>query len=67
MLLALDGNNSAKRVLSAGTEDARAFNSTYFLSRQEVDRFKDEVKRKHAASTEDYDYVSKQFCRLWIA
>lgn len=42
----MDGNNSAKRIARAGAEDERAFHSDYFLSREEVDRFKDEVKRK---------------------
>ncbi|KAI0083349.1 hypothetical protein BDY19DRAFT_987928 [Irpex rosettiformis] len=50
-LLAMDGNNSAKRVASAGLVDFSTFESDYFLSRDEVDRFKDEVKgrkRKNA-------------------
>ena len=42
----MDGNNSVKRVASAGSADGRVFKSSYFLSREEVDRFKDEVKRK---------------------
>ncbi len=42
----MDGNNSAKRVMSAGTEDTASFDSNYFLSRDYVDRFKDEVKRR---------------------
>ncbi|KAI0818788.1 hypothetical protein BC629DRAFT_1588119 [Irpex lacteus] len=41
---AMDGNNSAKRVASAGLVDLADFHSDYFLSREEVDRFKDEVK-----------------------
>ncbi|PSS29557.1 hypothetical protein PHLCEN_2v2956 [Hermanssonia centrifuga] len=45
-LLAMDGNNSAKRVMSAGVEDTARFDSDYFLSREQVDRFKDEVKRR---------------------
>lgn len=43
---ACDGNNSARRVLSAGTKDPRVFNSDYFLSRDTVDRFANEVKRR---------------------
>ncbi|KAI0083766.1 hypothetical protein BDY19DRAFT_998324 [Irpex rosettiformis] len=43
-LLAMDGNNSAKRVASAGMVDFSQFHSDYFLPREEVDRFKDEVK-----------------------
>ncbi|THG96932.1 hypothetical protein EW026_g4986 [Hermanssonia centrifuga] len=45
-LLAMDGNNSAKRVMSTGTEDTASFDSSYFLSREYVDRFKDKVKRR---------------------
>ncbi|KAI0323512.1 hypothetical protein GY45DRAFT_1264444 [Cubamyces sp. BRFM 1775] len=45
-LFAIDGNNSAKRVATAGREDPRVFNSEYFLPRHVVDRYKDEVKRK---------------------
>ncbi|OCH91902.1 hypothetical protein OBBRIDRAFT_727825, partial [Obba rivulosa] len=54
-LFAIDGNNSAKRVASAGAEDERHFNSDYFMSRDEVDRFKDEVKRKAAAKASAED------------
>ncbi len=43
-LKAMDGNNSAKRVASAGLVDLADFHSDYFLSREEVDRYKDEVK-----------------------
>ncbi|KAK7676308.1 hypothetical protein QCA50_020725 [Cerrena zonata] len=45
-LLAMDGNNSVKRVASAGSADERVLKSSYFLSREQVDRFKDEVKRR---------------------
>ncbi|KAI0083022.1 hypothetical protein BDY19DRAFT_901037, partial [Irpex rosettiformis] len=44
-LLAMDGNNSAKRVASAGLVNFSTFQSDYFLSHEEVDRFKSEVKR----------------------
>lgn len=44
-ILAMDGNNSLKRVAGAGVADDRVFSSDYFLSREEVDQFKDEVKR----------------------
>lgn len=40
----MDGNNSAKRVASAALVDFASFDSDYLLSRDEVDRFKDEVK-----------------------
>lgn len=43
-LIAMDSNNLAKRLLSAGRADDRDFDSDYFLTREEVDHFKDEVK-----------------------
>ncbi|KAI0323448.1 hypothetical protein GY45DRAFT_1349791 [Cubamyces sp. BRFM 1775] len=45
-LFAIDGNNSAKWVATAGREDPRTFESDYFLPRHVVDKYKDEVKRK---------------------
>ncbi|EIW62715.1 uncharacterized protein TRAVEDRAFT_101463, partial [Trametes versicolor FP-101664 SS1] len=50
-LFAMDGNNSAKRIASAGSADERVFQSSYVLSRTEVDRFKDEVKRRTPSKT----------------
>ncbi|EIW77818.1 hypothetical protein CONPUDRAFT_61444, partial [Coniophora puteana RWD-64-598 SS2] len=41
---AADGNNSARRTESAGSADQRIFKSDYFLSREEVDTFKNEVR-----------------------
>ena len=43
-LIAIDENNSAKHVASAGLVDLSQFDSDYFLSREEVDCFKDKVK-----------------------
>jgi len=40
----MDGNNSVKRIASVGAQDAQVFNSEYFLSHEQVDCFKDEVK-----------------------
>ncbi|KAJ3530902.1 hypothetical protein NM688_g7648 [Phlebia brevispora] len=45
-LYAFDGNNSLKRTLTLGnrsTADNRTFDGDYFLSREYVDQFKDEV------------------------
>jgi hypothetical protein len=50
-LLAQDGNNSVKRAATAGTADPRVFNSDYFLSREQVDLYKDEVKSRDAKAT----------------
>lgn len=46
---AIDGNNSMKRYISAGTRHDKAYELTYLLTRQEVDRFKDEVRRGRSA------------------
>ncbi|KZT26423.1 hypothetical protein NEOLEDRAFT_1198259 [Neolentinus lepideus HHB14362 ss-1] len=43
-LLAMDGNNSLKRLKNTGLADDRSFHSSYFLTREQVDKFKDEVK-----------------------
>ncbi|TFY75474.1 hypothetical protein EWM64_g8539 [Hericium alpestre] len=51
----IDGNNSAKRVASAGTEDERNFVSSYFLTREQVDKYKDEVKGRRSASEAELD------------
>lgn len=42
----MDGNNSAKRLKGAGLADRHNFESDYFLSREVVDKFKNEVKRR---------------------
>ena len=41
----MDDNNSAKRLKGAGLADRHNFESDYFLSREAVDKFKNEVKR----------------------
>ena len=41
----MDGNNSAKILKGAGLADCRQFESGYFLSREAVDKFKNEVKK----------------------
>lgn len=49
-LWAMDGNNSVKRLLTAASADARQFDSPFFLSREEVDRFQYEVKPRNTAA-----------------
>lgn len=54
LLLSIDGGMSLKRFGDAGGADGRAFNSDYFLSRQEVDVFANEKsirKRKRKEPT----------------
>ncbi|KAL7284434.1 hypothetical protein ACG7TL_001724 [Trametes sanguinea] len=71
-LFAMDGNNSAKRVATAGREDPRSFKSDYFLPRHVVDRFKDEVKRKSqtrsktSSSADDNEEPSSDEDAPWI-
>ncbi|KAG1870301.1 hypothetical protein F4604DRAFT_1881242 [Suillus subluteus] len=56
ILVTQDGNNSSKRIASVGSVDEREFTSTYFLSREDVDKFKDEVKhRQHTTHHETSD------------
>lgn len=45
-MFVVDGNNSAKRFMSAALQDDRDFKSDYFLTREQVDVFKDEVKSR---------------------
>ena len=55
-MLVLDGNNSLKRMAtSAGrmVGDARMFNSDYFLSRDYVNMFANEVKSRQAQAKPD--------------
>ncbi|KDR81011.1 hypothetical protein GALMADRAFT_241624 [Galerina marginata CBS 339.88] len=51
-MLAMDGNNSLKRIRQVGsreTADVRVFDSDYFLSHDFVNQYADEVKRKVSA------------------
>ncbi|KAF7976738.1 hypothetical protein HWV62_5710 [Athelia sp. TMB] len=50
-----DGNFSLKRAADAGTVDGRQFDSSYLLSRADVDVFKDEVKRRAPTQTDSED------------
>ncbi len=58
----MDGNNSAKRVASAGLVDFAQFDSDYFLSREEVDQFKDEVKGRRRKDASDDPTVGLTLC-----
>jgi len=68
-LMAIDGNNSAKRVRTAGTHDLREFRSDYFLTRDEVDQFKHEVRRVRLAAQVSYSIccfsISDCYCALY--
>jgi hypothetical protein len=55
-LHAIDGNYSSKRAGNAGHVDQRQFNSDYLISREYVNRFADEVKRKAKKPSEDSDH-----------
>lgn len=52
----MDGNNSAKRVASAGLVDSAEFESDYLLPREDVDRFKDEVPGRKRKSTPAHEH-----------
>lgn len=58
-MLAVDGNNSLKRIDGIGTRqigDTRVFNnSDYFLSRPFVDEFADEVPSRAQSGTDSVD------------
>lgn len=45
-MISMDGNNSLKRVAKAGRSDKRAFDSDFFMSEDEVNKFADEVKSR---------------------
>lgn len=47
-LHAMDGNESAKRLDDSGGTDPRSFDSTFFLSPEYVDKFKDEVQSRQS-------------------
>lgn len=55
---ALDGNNSMKRYISAGTRHDKMYEFNYFLTRQEVDIYKDEVRRGRSARRTTADGAS---------
>ena len=54
-MFAMDGNNSLKRIRQVGshaTADHRVFEGDYFLARENVDKYADEVKQKAPAAEE---------------
>lgn len=54
-MIVVDGNNSAKRFMSAALQDDRDFKSDYFLTREEVDIFKNEVKSRPELPRDDVE------------
>ncbi|KAI0045260.1 hypothetical protein FA95DRAFT_1583416 [Auriscalpium vulgare] len=55
-LHAMDGCSSHKRLKGVGHTDERLFDSTYFISPEQVDLFKDEVKpRRRRTTVEDVE------------
>lgn len=55
MLVSHDGNNSSKRIAGAGSADESRFCSTYFISREQVDLFKDEVQHRRTNQPREDD------------
>ena len=45
-LHAMDGNNSAKRIDGSGFSDPRVFRGAFEIPREEVEKYKDEVKAR---------------------
>jgi Kyakuja-Dileera-Zisupton transposase len=65
----MDGNNSLKRTCSAASQDDRVYLSDYFLTREEVDVFKDEVKSKQKSKdliVEFSDESDTEVCNFYI-
>lgn len=63
-MFVVDGNNSAKRFMSAALQDDRDFKTDYFLTREQVDIFKDEVKSRYTPAEVDdgeANEVGKEF------
>ena len=60
-MLAMDGNNSLKHIRQVGSHaiaDHRVFEGDYFLPRDDVNKFANEVKRKAPAEDPDDDITS---------
>lgn len=66
-MFAIDGNNSAKRFMNAALQDDREFKSDYFLTREQVDVFKDEVKSRPLPSDDEGDDEEDERVRSPIA
>ena len=61
-MFAMDGNNSLKRIRQVGsyaTADHRVFEGDYFLARENVDQYANEVKRRAPAEDPDEDIPSE--------
>lgn len=54
----MDGGFSAKRAANAGLVDQQKFYSTYHLSREYVEVFKDEVKKRPPPAVKAGEAVS---------
>lgn len=61
----MDGNNSAKRFLSAALQDNRDFASDYFLPWDEVEKFKDEVSKPTEKVVDDESEVHIQTFHIY--
>ncbi|KAG2103699.1 uncharacterized protein F5147DRAFT_746665 [Suillus discolor] len=66
ILVACDGNNSCKRIAGAALSDHRNFDSSYFISHQEVNQFKNEVQhRQHINRDKEPDDKMLASCLAW--
>ncbi|QRW09387.1 hypothetical protein RhiLY_08386 [Ceratobasidium sp. AG-Ba] len=62
MHVTCDGNDSLKRVATAGLADKRQFHSKYYISAEEVDHFKDEVARSRSRKSKDGEAAAQSEC-----
>ncbi|KAG1850888.1 hypothetical protein F4604DRAFT_1686992 [Suillus subluteus] len=61
-LKAMDGNNSAKRMATAGHTDHRKFTSRYMITSDDVDAFKDNVRLRPGEQGTDSDANNPLAC-----
>ncbi|KAG1749265.1 hypothetical protein EDB19DRAFT_2022684 [Suillus lakei] len=61
-LKAMDGNNSAKRMATAGHADHRKFTSWYMITSEDVDVFKDDVRLRPGERGTDTDTNNPLAC-----
>ncbi|KAG9089281.1 hypothetical protein FS749_001456 [Ceratobasidium sp. UAMH 11750] len=65
MLVTMDGNDSLKRIGEAATADHRTYESSYYLTRAQVDAFANEVQRRRK---KDKDQPEETECeKRWKA
>ncbi|KAG8681486.1 hypothetical protein FRC09_017454, partial [Ceratobasidium sp. 395] len=64
VLVTCDGNDSLKRCSRAGTADTRVYDSDYYISNSEVERFKNEVAQSRVKA-KDVDTEKSECEKRW--